>query len=433
MIWILYNAVFALVFTLLLPKFLLHMRRRGGYWENFWERVGNYSPETRSRLAEGGRFWVHGVSVGEVFVALKLMDEMRERDPDIRFVLSTSTSTGNRLARKRIDPRDQLIYFPVDCPFLMARILDLIRPCGLALIETELWPNLIRKAKRRGIPIYTINGRISDSSYRGYRKLKVFTSRLLPLFERIFVQSDTDRERFCELGAPPDRIDIVGSGKYETAFVSPEDERKGAEMLRRLGCGKTSVIMLGASTWNGEEDLLLDVYARERAVNPKLFLVLAPRHAERREEILALIEKKGLSAVTRQQMQAEPEADFGGADLFLLDTTGELSCFYPHAALVFVGKSLCRHGGQNPIEPAACGRAVVVGPNMENFRIVMSDLLAGDAIVQVDGPEHLRSRLSELLADRTLRDAYGRRAAAVVEAKRGALKRTVASILTSRD
>jgi len=425
MIWILYNIIFALVFTLLLPKFLLHMRRRGGYWEHFWERVGKYSPETRASLAEGGRFWVHGVSVGEVFVALKFMEEMRKRDADIRFVLSTTTSTGNRLARKRIDARDVVVYFPVDCPFLMGRVLDLIKPRGLALIETELWPNLIRKASRRGIPICTINGRMSDSSYRGYKKLKVFTSRLLPLFERIFVQSETDRERFQQLGAPAGRIEVVGSGKYETAAVSTADAIKGRKILDRLGLDQDAEIVLGASTWSGEEELLLDIYAQERADNPKLYLLLAPRHAERREEILKLIEEKDLKVVTRQDMCADPEADCGGSDLFLLDTTGELSFFYPHAALVFVGKSLCRHGGQNPIEAAACGRAVVVGPNMENFRIVMSDLTEGDAIVQVDGPDQLRAKFSELLADRSLREEYGRRAAAVVESKRGALKRTV--------
>lgn len=425
MIWIFYNIVFTLVFVLLLPKFLLHMHRRGGYWHNFWQRIGIYPPELRKSLSQGGRFWIHGVSVGEVLVALRVIDALRKKHLEMSFVLTVTTSTGYKIARERARSQDLVIYFPVDLPIIMRRVLNIVRPSRLALIETEIWPNIIRLAAARDIPVYIINGRMSDSSFQGYSHLKIFTSRVLPCLEQVFVQSELDRQRFEALGASPDSVAVVGTAKYDTGRIDEETDRAGAAIISAAGIPDEATILLGASTWPGEEEILLDIFKDLRATHPNLYLVLAPRHAERRDEVLRTIESKGLSAVTRQRQLSTPNETENEAPVFLLDTTGELSSLYSHVDLVFVGKSLTEHGGQNPLEPAICGKAIVVGPNMENFRIVMSDLLEYDAVARVESAGELRELIGELLDDESRRSELGERAANVVDSKRGAIECTV--------
>lgn len=430
MIWFFYNLIFGIVFILLLPKFLLHMRRRGGYWEDFWQRIGRYDAHTKARLAEGGWFWIHGVSVGEAIVALKFIEQYRAKKPQAKFVLTTTTSTGHKLAKERSDRRDIVLYFPIDCPFLMRRILKTMQPIALAMIETELWPNVIRAAHAMGVPVFMINGRMSDSSYRGYSRLKFLTKRILPVFDKIFVQSEPDRDRYLELGAPETKLIVAGTAKYETAEKLQSNTDAGREILRKVGCQSKRTILLGASTWPGEEDVLLDFYRGIRQSQPDVFLVLAPRHAERRAEVLQSVAKMDMQAVTRQQTLSSSAELPSAPDLLLVDTTGELSLLYPHAEIVFVGKSLCKHGGQNPIEPAVCGKAVVVGPNMENFRVVVQDMLEMNAIVQVSSADELKQSLASLLSDREQRRELGQNAIDVVRAKSGAMRRTVELIST---
>ncbi len=401
------------------------MRRRGGYGHNFWQRLSIFSPELKDRLSEGGWFWVHGVSVGEVFVALRFMDEVRKKQPETRFVLTVTTSTGHGIALDKIDERDVVLYFPVDIPSIMRRMLNLIKPQALAMIETEIWPNLIRLANARDISIYMINGRMSDGSFRGYGWVRSFTSRVLPWMRRIFVQSDLDRERFIALGAPASNIEVVGTAKYETAVCDDGEACKGREILNAAGCAVDARILLGASTWAGEEEVLLDLYIELRQEYKDLFLVLVPRHAERREEVLKMIATRNLSVVTRRDVCAETVEAGVKPDLFLVDTTGELSSFYSHADIVFVGKSLTQHGGQNPIEAAACGCAVVVGPNMENFRIVMDDFRKNNAILEARNSNGLRDCFEELLADDERRIELGECALKTVKQGRGAIVRTV--------
>ncbi len=415
---------------MLLPKFLLHMRKRGGYWEDFWQRIGRYDPDTKAKLAQGGWFWIHGVSVGESIVALRFIEQYRAKEPRAKFVLTTTTSTGHKLAKERSDPRDIVLYFPVDCSFLMRRILRTMQPTALAMIETELWPNLIRAAHSMGLPVYMINGRMSDSSHRGYSRLKFLTTRLLPIFDKIFVQSEIDRDRYIELGAPAEKIIVAGTAKYETAQSLKISSAAGREILDAVGCDSARTILLGASTWPGEEDVLLDLYQQMRQSRPDIFLVLAPRHAERRNEVLKSVSARGMQAATRQQMLSSSDNLPDEPDLLLVDTTGELSLFYEHAEIVFVGKSLTKHGGQNPIEPAVCGKAVIVGPNMENFRVVMKDMLEKNAIIQVSNAEELKQNLARLLANREERCELGKNAIEVVRSKGGAMRRTVDLIST---
>lgn len=424
MIWCFYNFCFAIGFSLMMPRFLWRMARRGGYARNFLQRFGRYAPETRAQLAEGGRLWIHAVSVGEVGVALRLIHELRAAKPELRFVLSTTTSTGHAVARKQLGAEIPLIYFPLDVPPVSRRVMRLIRPRALLLIENEMWPNLIRAARRQHVPVAMINARISAHSFRGYRLLRFLTARLLPQFSAFFAQGQPDADRLAALGAPVDRLHVMGSAKYDLAPVGDGGATKAREALADAGFADTRPILLGGSTWAGEETVLLDTFVALRPLIPDLALVLVPRHFERRAEVLAEIEARHLKVVCRSAMQKLEKPD-----VLLVDTTGELRNFYEVAQVIFVGKSLTQHGGQNIIEPAACAKPVLVGPNMENFESIVPDFLAAQALVQVNDAAGLRAAAARWLQNPAEAQALGARAAAVVTAKSGALHATVQKLL----
>lgn len=425
MIWILYQVLFAIGFTLMLPRFLFRMARRGGYARDFAQRFGFYRPEVRASLAKGGSVWIHAVSVGEMFVALRLMRDWRVREPSVRFVLSTTTSTGYAIAQKEVKEPDAFIYFPLDMPFVMRRILKLMKPRALVLVELELWPNLVRQATRRAIPVVLINGRISDRSFRGYQKVRMFTSRILPLLKLICAQSKADADRLIALGAPADRVHVMGSAKYDVAQPDPDGETKAYQALEAAGLVENVRLLLGGSTWPGEESILLDGFKDLRAKHPSLRLVLAPRHVERSEAVANEILSKGFTLVRR----TEGKRDGPQADVFLLDTTGELKNFYAMAEVIFVGKSLTEHGGQNIIEPALFGKPVVVGPNMENFRVIVADFLKVGGLVQVNDGKSLIAAIDDLLTNPDKAGKLGQAGARLLREQSGAMQRTLDRVL----
>jgi len=424
MTWWVYNICFVIGFTLMLPRFLWRMVRRGGYARNFLQRFGHYAPETRARLAEGGRVWIHAVSVGEVGVALRLIQELRTARPGLRLLLSTTTSTGHAIAQKQLDPEIPLIYFPLDVPPVSRRVIHLIRPRALLLIENEMWPNLIRAARKHNVPVAMINARISAHSFGGYRLLRFLTSRLLPQFSAFYAQGQPDADRLTALGAPADRLRVMGSAKYDLAPTGDGGAAKARAALDAAGFAVTRPLLLGGSTWDGEEAALLDTLVALRPLLPDLALVLVPRHAERRAEVLHEIAARHLTVVCRSAMKSIERPD-----VLLVDTTGELRNFYAVANVIFVGKSLTQHGGQNIIEPAACAKPMIVGPNMENFESIVPDFLAAQALVQVSDAAGLRAAAARLLQDPAEAQALGARAAAVVHAKSGALHATVQALL----
>lgn len=423
MVWFFYNILFVIGFTLMLPRFLLRMARRGGYAQNFEQRFGRYNELIQDQLAETRRVWVHAVSVGEVFIALKLMQEWRKRRPELRFVLTTTTSTGYALARRELPTEDVLLYYPVDLPLIVRRVLEQINPRAIVLVELELWPNLIRLAHAWGIPILLANGRVSDRSFKGYQRVRCFTRRILPLIDLFCVQTELDSQRLAALGAPQQRIRALGSAKYDVAVADRSEEDRARAILAEAGITSEHRIVLGGSTWPGEENALMDAYKGLKTRHRNLVLLLAPRHMERKEEVVAEIREQGMSFVQRSTMGQAPVRVT--PQVFLLDTTGELKNFYACADVIFVGKSLTQHGGQNPIEPALHGKAIVCGPYMENFRGVVDDFLNADALIQVPDLQNLRRTLDDLLTNEQRREAMGLRAAGVVAQKRGALDRTL--------
>ncbi len=423
MLWILYNLLFPVVFLLMLPKFIARMLKRGGYGSHFEQRIGHFGSNTKAQLRARRRIWVHAVSVGEIYVALRFIKAYRAAHPEAHFALSTTTSTAHAIGRKELDERDVLFYFPVDLPVIINKVLRIINPLRIVLVEGEFWPNLIRLADNQGIPVSLINGRMSESSYKGYRKLKPLTADVLRRIHPICVQGEVDAERMIGIGAPKENVHRMGTVKFDVAERDPAGEAAAQEIMRRVGVADDAVVLLGGSSWPGEEAVLCELYKKLTADNEKLFLVLVPRHVERAAEVIQALEEQELSFVRRSQLDNSPEAE--QPDVLLVDTTGELRNFYSQADLIFVGKSLTQHGGQNPIEPAMYGKAVVTGPNMENFPAVMDEFLENEALRQVDSIDALGVAVAELLRDPAGRKALGARAAAVVEQNRGVIERTV--------
>jgi len=427
--WFVYNVLFAVGYTLMLPKFLLRMLKRGGYGKGFMQRLAKYDDETLEKLRTKRRVWVHAVSVGEIYVALNFVKRMREVNPSLSFVISTTTSTGHRVASDGMEPEDVLIYFPADFPGVVRRVLDIVNPLVLILTECELWPNIIRTASKRNVPVMMINGRISDSSYRGYKKLKTFFGDVLSCFSIILVQTDEDSRKLREAGAEEKSIVVVGSSKFDIAMPDNSEQEKAGGLLKKAGMKEDDLILVGGSTWSGEEKILLEIYARLKKKHNSLKLVLVPRHAERRDEVEREISKTGLVHVRRSALDDGSKDFVSTPDIFLVDTTGELMNFYSRASVIFVGKSLTVHGGQNIIEPAMFGKPVVVGPNLENFAEAAELFLKEDAIIQVDDASGLENKLDALLASDSMRASLGERARKVVDKNRGAVGRSVEMIM----
>jgi 3-deoxy-D-manno-octulosonic-acid transferase len=430
MMWLLYNVLFCIGYVALMPKYLLRMWRRGGYREDFHERFGRYAPEKQEALAAGGRVWVHAVSVGEAMVALTFIQTMRERRPDCRFLISVTTSTGHALLAARRHPDDLLIYFPADFPWIARRVAGRLRPAMLVLAECELWPNLLRMLYRRKVPVFVINGRISESSYRGYRLVRPFFRRAAQWVTHFLVQTDADAARLAKLGVAAGRITVTGSAKYDVPAPAPGVAAAARRIVTEAGLDPAGPLWVMGSTWPGEEAALIRVFKALRGRFPALQAVLVPRHMERRQEVARELEAQGVAFVKRSDMAAGFARPAEPPSVLLADTTGELQGYYSIATLVYVGKSLAEnHGGQNPIEPAALSKAVVTGPNMENFAGVMTELLAAGALMQVRDEAELLEVCGRLLGDAAAREALGSRAGALVEANQGVMAHTVALIL----
>ena len=431
--WLVYNLLFAVAYAAMLPQFLLRMKRRGGYRNRFADRFGRYPADVEARLRDmTGAVWIHAVSVGEVYVAGQVMRALRERMPGVRFVLSTTSSTGWKEAEKVVGPTDVLIFNPLDFPPCVKRAVAAIRPRAFILTESEIWPNVIRACHGRGAPIFLVNARVSDRSAPGYRRLRLWFGPVLRMFTAIQAQSETDKQRLVAAGAEPDRVDVTGSFKFDVANRSPEKEQAVAAFLARHDAGRDRTVLLGGSTWPGEDAVLVGIYKRLQARFPALRLVLVPRHFEKADAVQAGIEKAGLACVRKSRESeargAGVDNEGGQATVILGDTTGELMGFYGNADVVFVGKSLCEHGAQNMIEPCLCGAATLVGPYTENFRPVMSDLLDAGALIQVPDAAALEREIERLVADAAARRTLGERAAAAVLKRRGVVARCAAAM-----
>ena len=428
--WFFYNILFAIAYVAMLPKFLRRMKKRGGYRAHFSERFGKYDPETARRLAEKPRVWIHAVSVGEANLAGTVIRELRRRDPSFSCVFSTTSSTGRGVCEKIARPDDVVIYLPLDFPRCVRRALAAVNATALVLTESEFWPNLLRALHRKGVPLLLLNGRVSDRSAPGYRRLRFFFGPVLRAFDTLLAQSPLDRDRLVATGAPAERIEVTGSVKFDVPPPPPEKVARARETLALAGIEPgRDLVLLGGSTWPGEELALARAWRAARAATPSLRLVLVPRHAERAAEVAAELAQDGFRVLRRSQISSSPAVPAAPEDILLVDTTGELFALYSQADLVFVGKTLApNEGGQNMIEPCSFGKPVVLGPHTENFAAVMDTFRAAGAVVEVADADALSREVARFAADPAARAALGARADAAVAASRGALARSCDAI-----
>ncbi|MGC9329925.1 MAG: 3-deoxy-D-manno-octulosonic acid transferase, partial [Candidatus Hinthialibacter sp.] len=346
------------------PYYLIRMAAAGKYRAGLRQRLALYSLEEKQRLQRGPWIWVHTVSVGELMAARPLLQRIKRDFPQYKILVSTVTDTGQNLARS-LEEVDQAIYLPLDLYPLCRKIMRWIAPACLLIIETELWPNFIRAAAAMNIPFFLVNARLSDKSFKNYERFKSFFKPLLRRFSNILTQSGEDRRRFLEIGTPPGILSVMGNIKFE-ALPQVDDGALRIMWRKRFDVKDEEILLLGGSTFPGEESILARVLSALRHENLPARLVIAPRHIERTDAILEELKSIEYPIVRRSLLREEqaiqPDA------VILLDTIGELRHVYAAADIVFIGKSICGRGGQNPIEAAAWGKPILFGNNMQNFR-----------------------------------------------------------------
>jgi len=425
LIRLIYNLAFPVVLLALLPGFLVRMVKRGKYRHKFWQRFGFYSPGVRGRLAGGRRIWVHAVSVGEVMIAMKLIQAMREEDDALAFVLSTTTSTGFKMAARAKCPWLEPVYNPLDFYFTARRAVSTIRPKMLILVEAEVWPNIVCEARAAGAKVALVNARLSPRSEKRFRAARWITAPVFNQLDLLCLQEPEDVGRWTALGVEAKRLTVTGSIKFDERTSAGRPAKDFRSLLLALGVAADAPILLGGSTFEGEEVLLASVYQELRGKFPDLFLILVPRHFERSPGVLAQLEKAGLRVALRTQQVSD-----GRPDVLLVDTTGELRDWYACAMVVFIGKSLCARGGQNPAEPVAAGIPVIFGPNMQNFSTLSRQFLRHGGAEEVTDAGSLRRAVERLLPNPQLRETMAANARECLAVHQGATARTIAALAT---
>ena len=413
-----YNLLLPLAFLFFIPGLLLKYRNRGGWKSTFGERFGRFSKERVKELEESrGAIWVHSVSVGETVIALGFIKRYQALYPDRKFVISTTTTTGQELARSRCPENTKVIFCPIDFRWMVRRTFDIIRPSRLVIFETELWPNLIWEAKKRGVPAIVVNGRMSDHSSKGYYRMRLFFAPILKSLSMILVQTEADRARYLAVSPKAD-VRVTGNMKFDQA---PPENIADPGLAGYFG-EEEYTILLAASTHPGEEEYVARNYKALREEFPLLRLVVVPRHAERGADVASALDKLGLSVVRRSQ--AEKAAS--PVDVLVADTTGEMFKFINASDIVIMGKSLAGHDeGHNLIEPALLDKPVVTGSVLRNFRFILDVLKQAEAVVTVSDEAEFSAQLKRLAADPELRAALGKRGGDAIRQHRGAMERAI--------
>lgn len=428
-----YNLVFNLGFVVSAPFYFLKLWRRGGWRAGFFERFGSYSSKTKQALTNRRVVWIHGVSVGEANLAALLAHALADRLPLHKFVVSTTTTTGMAELQKKLPSHIQKIYYPVDRRACVRRAFMAIHPEAVVLVEAEIWPNFLWIADELGVPTFLVNARLSERSFKGYRRFGILFRPLFAGFAGVGCQNEADAGRLRELGCRPENIRVVGNLKYDAAKLEERVPLDVPRLLTQLGVPKDAPVIIGGSTHAGEEEILAGVFLRLRKRFPKLFLIVVPRHFERGKEAGRDIEAQGLKFVYRKEVTPKTEFQAGEVDCLLVNTTGELKFFYQHANVIFVGKSLTAEGGQNPIEPGALGKPMIFGPNMQNFQAIAKAFVERRGAIQVRDAQELESAFETLLSDSDQAIALGMNALRVVRENLGAIEKTVDMIVERLD
>jgi 3-deoxy-D-manno-octulosonic-acid transferase len=421
----LYSLLTLVAFVLVSPYFVYQAIRYRKYIGSLRQRLG-FLPISFNFDGEES-IWIHAVSVGEALTARALAADLKKRYPRLRLFLSTTTIAGQQVARRSLSNVDAVFYFPFDWTFIVRRTLKLVKPQLFVMMETEIWPNLLRECRRGGVKTVVINGRISSRSYPRYRLIRPFFRRVLADVDRFCMQSEESARRLADLGAEPGRISVTGSLKFDSLELptSTAHGKPRERVLRFFRIGPQRTVIVAGSTVRGEEAAVLRAFSRIKAAMPSALAILAPRQPERFGEVERLARDAGFVTTRRTELpiDAEPRAD-----VVVLDSIGELAQIYQLATAVFVGGSLIAHGGHNILEPAVFGKPIVFGAHMQNFREIADAFLANDAAVQVPTERELEAALLALVTDPVRRARLGAAARALVEANRGAKTKTLSVI-----
>jgi len=424
--YFIYSLLLAVGFLILLPRFLYDAFRHGKYVAGFRERLGTLSP------ANGPLIWIHCVSVGETQAARPLVLELKKQLPNRRIAISTTTLTGQNLAREIFKhDAERIFYFPFDWRWSVRRTLKALRPEAVLIMETELWPAFLRECERQQIPVAVLNGRLSERSFRRYRLFRGFMSQVLRGVSLAIMQTEADASRLRSLGMAADKLKVSGSLKFDAGTL-PLNQALTAELRERFNFTGDAPLILAASTHAPEEKIVLEAFKRLTArAAPAARLLIAPRHPERFSEVGGLLEASGFSSARRSAPQTESDKD---AKVILLDTIGELQSVYSLATVVFVGGSIAKTGGHNILEPAAVGACILTGAHAFNFREITQKFVRAEAIIQLpampdsDTTLELEKLFTALLTNPERRRVLGERAKKLVNQNRGATERTMESL-----
>lgn len=442
--YLLYSILLTLGVVVLLPRFLLDALRHGKYVAGLGERLGNVHALERD---ERPVIWLHCVSVGETQAARPLVNEIRKAFPAYKLVISTTTLTGQKVAREVFKDEAALVfYFPFDWRWTVRRTLRAINPSVVLIMETELWPGFLRECRRQNIRTAIVNGRLSERSSRRYRLIRRFISRVVGDLDLALMQAETDAARLRALGLAPERVRVTGNIKFD-AKVEAGMQDLTKELCTRFNLGNERPLIVAASTHAPEERIVIEAYQEARDASVKAEreasvsdsvktsprLLIAPRHPERFAETASLLNNSGLAWARRS---SAPAASDAACDAILLDSIGELRAVYPLAEIVFVGGSIARTGGHNVLEPAAVGKCIITGAHTENFAAIMRVFTKADALVELprlpeaEATHALSSAFTNLLTDESRRHELAARALNIIEQNRGATARTVEMLRT---
>ena len=415
-----YNLFAPIYFIFVFPFYFLKILKRGDVNNYLKQRMGIYSDDLKLKINEKRCVWIHAVSVGEMYVAMNFLNRARERYGDINYVISTTTPTAYKILSSNKKNDDISIYFPFDFYWVIKKVIKIINPIEVILVESECWPNLIWQLSKNNIPISLINGRVSQETFNRYINFLWFSKSIFSCLDKCIMQQDIDAERLVLLGADPDKVAVSGNLKFD--YSHNLVDRKLLDLFGRVKKNNEKII-LASSTWPGEELILAKVWKKLKKQFPSIILILAPRHIERSSVIIKELKNIGCEVVLRSH-----HIDDEDIDLWLLDSTGELQSLYNDADIVFIGKSLYKKGGQSPIEAASRGCVLITGPNMNNFQ--MEAYLADEykARIIIHDEKSLEDELINLLRNHEYLMNMSLASKKMYEAGKGGMKKTLEAL-----
>lgn len=386
--FLLYNLMLPVIAIILLPIIIIAFIVQPKFRAGFIEKIGFYKFNKNTKKT----VIFHAVSVGEVNAISALIKKYREKNPDINIVLTTTTKTGQEVAKKSLkDTVDKITYFPYDFFFSVSLFFNTFKPEQVIIAETEIWPGFVSIAKNRGIKVYIVNGRISPNSYKGYKRFSCFFKPILAKYEEIFMQSEADAERIRDIGAKPEKLKVMGNLKFD---IQPNLEPQAVTELINQVQITNNKLFIAASTHSGEDEIVLSVFKQAKEKHPELKLLIAPRHPQRYEQVENLIRSSGYSYGKRSSSDS-----FLNKDIIMLDTMGELSKFFSLAYVAFIGGSFVPTGGHNPLEANIWGKPVISGPHTFNFKDVYKLLTEKQSAIIVNNESEFLSQLLTYIED----------------------------------